>query len=171
MAALEAEAELAQAEDKKKQNDKNDPPAPQPPKGKVKYNKKTGAPKDKAQISFTDPESKIMRNADKAFVQAYNAQAVVDVKNQIIVAAILTNQAADSQHLPAAIEEVKENTGRYPKELSADAGYFSETNLKWLKNKVDGYIPGEKISHSHKPEPAPRGRTPVDLSLSDFNEA
>lgn len=73
MAALETEAKLAQEEDKKKNNDKDDPPNPQPPKGKVKYSKKTGAPKDKAQISFTDPESKIMKNADKAFVQAYNA--------------------------------------------------------------------------------------------------
>lgn len=92
----------------------------------------------------------------------------MDAKKQIIVAAVLTNQAADSQHLPVTIEKVKENIGRYPKELSADVGYFSETNLKWLKNKVDAYIPGEKIAHSHKPEPAPRGRIPVDLPLPDL---
>lgn len=48
------------------------------------------------------------------------------------LAAEVTNQVADSQHLPVMMEKTKENTGRYPKELSADAGYFSEENLKWV---------------------------------------
>ncbi|MFZ5597044.1 MAG: hypothetical protein ACOY31_08550 [Bacillota bacterium] len=85
---------LAREEDEKKDNDKNDDP-PVPPKGMVKYKKKTGEPDDKAQRNFTDPESRIMMNSDKAFVQAYNAQAVVDSKSQIILAAEVTNQAAD----------------------------------------------------------------------------
>ncbi|MGB9825642.1 MAG: IS1182 family transposase [Desulfofundulus sp.] len=166
-AALEAEARLAKEEDdEKKRTGKNDPPTT-PPRGRVKYVKKTGEPDGKAQRNFTDPESRIMKNADKAFVQAYNCQAVVDAKNQIVVAADVTNQAADSQHLPMMMEETKENTGRYPKELSADAGYFSETNLQWLKGKIDAYIPGERIKHNEKPEPAPKGRIPVDLPLPE----
>lgn len=109
-----------------------------------------------------------MKNSDKAFVQAYNAQAVVDAKNQIILAAEVTNQAGDSQHLPIMLEMVKENIWRYPKELSADAGYFSEANLKYLKRKTDAYIAAERIKHNQKPEPAPRGRIPVDLPLPDL---
>lgn len=71
-AALEEEARLArEAEEKKKDNNNDEPPVP--PKGKVKCKKKTGEPNDKAQRNFTDPESRIMKNADKAFVQAYNA--------------------------------------------------------------------------------------------------
>jgi len=166
-AALEAEAKSAkEQDDEKKRNGKKDPPTP-PPHGRVKYVKKTGEPDEKAQRNFTDPESRIMKNADKAFIQAYNCQAVVDAKNQIIVAADVTNQAADSQHLPMMMEETKENTGRYPKELSADTGYFSETNLNWLNGKIDAFIPGEKIKHNQIPEPAPRGRIPVDLPLPD----
>ncbi|WP_166512887.1 IS1182 family transposase, partial [Desulfallas thermosapovorans] len=164
-AALEAEAKLAQEEDNKKNNDKNDPPTP--PRGKVKYVKKNGEPEPKAQRNFTDPESRIMKNSDKAFVQAYNSQAVVDSKSQIIVAVDVTNQAADSQHLPSMLEKVKENIGCYPKELSADAGYFSENNLKYLKGKTDAYIPGQRIKHNQELEPAPRGRIPVDLLLPD----
>lgn len=98
-------------------------------------------------------------------MQAYNAQAVVDSKSQIILAAEVTNQAADSQHLPVMVEKIKGNIGRYPKELSADAGYFSEANLKFLKRKTDAYIPAEKTKHNKKPEPAPKGRIPVDLPL------
>jgi len=165
-AALEEEARLAQEEDQKKDNDKNDDP-PAPPKGRIKYKKKSGEPDPKAQRNFTDPESRIMKNADKAFVQAYNAQAVVDSENQIIVATEVTNQAADSQHLPVMLEQTKDYAGRYPKELSADAGYFSDFNLMWLKGKIDAYIPGEKVKHNQVPEPAPRGRIPVDLPLTD----
>jgi len=109
-----------------------------------------------------------MKNADKAFVQAYNSQAVVDAKNQIVVAADVTNQAADSQHLPMMMEKTKENLDRYPKEFSADAGYFSEVNLRYLKRRTDAYIPGEKIKHNQTPEPAPKGRILVDLPLADL---
>ncbi|MFA4884423.1 MAG: transposase, partial [Desulfotomaculaceae bacterium] len=41
-------------------------------------------------------------------------------------------------------------------------------NLKFLKRKTDAYIPAEKIKHNQKPEPAPRGRIPVDLPLPDL---
>ena len=42
-------------------------------------------PEPKAQKNFTDPESRIMKSKD-GFVQAYNAQIVVDSEAQIIVA-------------------------------------------------------------------------------------
>lgn len=166
-AALEAEARERAEKDQNDDDDKHDLP-PTLPQGSVKYLKKTGEPEPKAQRNFTDPESRIMKNSDKAFVQAYNAQAVVDGKGQIILAAEVTNQAADSPHLPFMLEEVKEHTGRYPEELSADTGYFSETNLEWVRRKTDAYIPGEKVKHHNQPEPAPRGRIPVDMALPDL---
>lgn len=167
-AALEAEAKLAKEQDETvKESDKNNSP-PNLPEGRVKYQKKTGEPDDKAQRNFTDPDSRIMKNSDKAFVQGYNAQAVVDGKAQVILAAEVTNQAADPQHLPFLLEKVKEHTGKYPKELSADAGYTGEPNLEWLKGKTDAYIPGKRIKHNEPPEPPPRGRIPVDLPLPDL---
>jgi transposase len=50
----------------------------------------TARPKDKAQANFTDPASRIMKNGSGAYIQAYNAQAVVDGAHQIITAADLT---------------------------------------------------------------------------------
>ncbi|MFD8237167.1 hypothetical protein ACFV20_35495 [Streptomyces sp. NPDC059696] len=44
-------------------------------------------PKPKAQANFTDPDSRIMKNSDGAYIQAYNAQATVDAEHQIITAA------------------------------------------------------------------------------------
>jgi|GEM_PF-3809354 len=66
-------------------------------------------PRDRDQRNFTDPASRIMKNADKAFVQADNAQACVDAETRIIVAADFSNQAADGPLLPGQIEQVEEN--------------------------------------------------------------
>src|SRR5208283_776055 len=84
---------------------------------------------DKAQYNFTDPQSCIMRNADGAFIQGYNAQVAVDAHHQLIVAADVTAQPADSCHLVPMVQAVRETTRRRPRRLSADAGYYSEANV------------------------------------------
>jgi transposase len=127
-----------------------------------------GTPKDKAQRNFTDPDSRIMKNSDKAFIQAYNAQAIVDGESQVIIAADLTNKASDVTHLPDMVKQVESNLNRKPRELSADAGYFSEKNVTFLeKRKIAAYIPPDKQKHSASVEPPPRGRIPASLSCKD----
>ena len=59
-----------------------------------------------------------MRTADKAFHQCYNGQAAVDATCQVIVAADLSNQAADAPHLPALLGQVSANAGRPPRRPS-----------------------------------------------------
>jgi hypothetical protein len=61
----------------------------------------------------------------KHFEQAYNAQAAVDSANQIIVAADVVNETNDRKQAIPMMKRVKRNTGKLPKELSADTGYFS----------------------------------------------
>ena len=51
-----------------------------------------GKPKPTAQGNFTDPESCIMLK-DGAFIQAYNAQIIVDDENQLIIAHGVSNQS------------------------------------------------------------------------------
>jgi transposase len=126
-------------------------------------------PDPKAQRNFTDPESRIMRSSEKAFIQGYNAQAAVDADSQIIVGADLTHQAADVNHLPDLIEQVIRNTNDVPNEISADAGYFSESNLAKLEELgIEAYIPPDRIKHSEwKKQKPPRGRIPKNLSPAD----
>jgi len=97
-------------------------------------NKKyTGVPDDKAQRNFTDPESHIMpAPGGKHFIQAYNAQAAVDSANQVIVAAEITNNPTDRKQAEPMMEVVKVNMGRLPRQMSADAGYFSSDTVKNL---------------------------------------
>ena len=84
-------------------------------------------PEPTAQRGFTDPDSRIMLDgATKSFTYAYNAQAAVDSRAQIIVAAALTQEANDKQQLVPMLEQVKQNLGKKPEHASADTGYFSE---------------------------------------------
>jgi transposase len=97
-------------------------------------------PDAKAQKNFTDPESRIMKSKD-GFVQAYNAQAAVDAEAQIIVAHDVTQSAVDCGQLVPMTDAIEINLGRKPEQLSADAGYCSEANLKALeKRNIDAYV-------------------------------
>src|SRR5271157_4567695 len=96
-------------------------------------------PEDKAQTNFTDAEAKVMKQSNKGFDYSYNAQAVVDSAEQIIVAAETTNEANDKQQAvpmaqaaldnlnAAGIEQPKAADGTpTPIPNTADTGYFSK---------------------------------------------
>ena len=73
-----------------------------------------------------------MKHAGGGFEQSYNAHTAVDAKHQIIVGAELTNNAADSDRLPALLTAVKANLGELPQQVLADAGFRSEAALEKL---------------------------------------
>ena len=126
-----------------------------------------GVPDDKAQRNFTDPDSRIMPGpGGRDFQQSYNCQAVVDRTHQVIVAARATNQPSDKGQAVSMIEETVSNTGAVPKEVSADAGYYSAKAVEELYSMgVDPFIASEKTRHARVLEPAPRGRMPEGLSV------
>jgi transposase len=133
-AALEAEAQ-ADAEELKKDLDRR---GRKP--GKRQKERLKGVPEDKEQKNFTDPESRIMRTG-KIYVQAYNCQAAVDDAAQVIVAHGVTSEQNDDKELLPLVDATEENTGRMPKECSADSNYCSEENLKGLVERgVRGYV-------------------------------
>lgn len=129
----------------------------------------TGVPEDKAQRNFTDPESHIMpAPGGKHFEQAYNAQAAVDSANQVIVAADVTDQPSDKGQATPMMQQVQDNTGGLPFEMSADAGYFSSDEVIRLTNAgIDAYVPPDRICHTIRIPEAPRGRIPRCLSVAD----
>src|SRR6202023_3460731 len=139
-AALEAEAQVAagqgageDSEVAAKRGRKGQPPS--------------GVPEDNAQRNFTDPETRIMKTKD-GFIQGYNAQAAVDAEHQIIVSCDLTNQGTDSAQLLPLMDQIKANTEVLPKQVSADAGYASDANLKGLEEReIDGFVAAGRQKH------------------------
>jgi len=112
-------------------------------------------PEDKAQRNFTDMDSRIMPDgAHKgSFVQAYNAQIVVDAAAQIIVAADITQEANDKQQLAPMLEQAEQNMGAKPAAASADTGYSSTAQI--TDKRVEGinlHVAQERQKHGASPE-------------------
>ena len=118
--------------------------------------------------SVTDPSRIIPAPGGKDFLQAYNCQAVVDSAHQVIVAARATNQTSDKQQAAAMMEETIDNVGAVPREVSADAGYYSAKAVDELYALgVDPFVAPEQTRHGRVVPPAPRGRIPSHLSPRD----
>jgi transposase len=158
----EAAKEKARAEGKLDASDK-----PIPPKRGKPPETPPGTPEPKAQRNFTDPESAIMKMGNGSFDQAYNCQAAVDSVNQIIVAQQATPAANDKQQVVPMVERIKRNLGRSPKQTSADSGYYSESNVRYLrKSRIDDYLCPDRLKHDATPPPV-RGPIPKGLSFMD----
>jgi hypothetical protein len=56
-------------------------------------------------------------------------QASVDSTAQVIVAALVTQQANDKRQLKPTVEKVQANCRRLPEKASADAGYCNTKQL------------------------------------------
>jgi len=103
------------------------------------------------------------------FVQAYNCQAAVDEKAQVIVATHLTQDANDKHQALGMVQRIKANTrGHKPQKLTADSGYFEESRVEKIqKQGIDTYIAASKWKHSQPPPAAPRGRIPKTATTKD----
>jgi IS5 family transposase len=109
-----------------------------------------GVPEDKAQRNFTDPESRIMKTAD-GYVQGYNAQAAVDAQSGVIVDQAVSATQNDVGELVPSMERIEAGLGKLPREVSADAGYFSEGNAEAMEQSgVRAYIATGRQKHHKK---------------------
>lgn len=127
-------------------------------------------PKPKAQANFTDPQSRIMRNSDGAYMQAYNGQAVVDDAHQVITAADVTDCASDCPSYTQMLDQAAANTGAHPDQALVDAGYCSDDNLQAAADRqaehgTTTYMATGRLHHDEQVPPAPRGRIPNDATL------
>jgi len=132
----------------------------------------TPGPRKKDQVNLTDEESRIMPSSDKGFVQAYNAQAAVDVDTMLIVEAHISQAPNDKQEITptlAALNELPKKLGQLDTML-ADAGYYSDDNMALCKQSgIEPYIPPNRDKHNQPlaerfsdPAPLPEGAKPID---------
>jgi transposase len=152
-AALEAEAKAAVEAKQKERADKeanSDKPLPG-----AKPNLDP-TPKPTAQRSFTDPDSRIMKGADGAFLQAYNGQAAVDEDHQVIVGCVLTQDSNDKRQFVPLVEQTIACTGAKPNVAMADPGFFSAENVTETEALgITVLIPPDKQRHGTPDNPPP----------------
>lgn len=106
-------------------------------------------------VNITDPDSRLMQDSRKMIQPSYNGQIAVDAKEQVIVAAEVSQNTTDHHEFRRMVERVEQNLGTLPKEASADAGYSSYENLEYARQKgLDAYMPDDFFEALEKKEPA-----------------
>ena len=124
-------------------------------------------PAPKAQRNFTDPDSRIQKTPD-GFIQGYTGVLAVDEEAQVIVSQHVTPSGPEVQELLPAVDRIRQVFRRKPKQVVADAGYWSESNVTGLARRgIDGYVARGRVKHGEPPPPSPRGRIPANLSPAE----
>jgi len=94
---------------------------------------------EKAKINTTDPDSRLMRRTGASTLQGYNAQVLASPE-QVIVAADLTQSAADATELAPMVAKATETlkaTGVSEPigTVLADGGYWSAPQISEIRNQ------------------------------------
>lgn len=117
---------------------------PQPP---------VAGPGKNDQVNLTDPESRIMPKSGGGFEQAYNAQASVDIESMLMVTNHVTQHTNDKNEIAPTVDQLKVVEQRIEQKcenLLADAGFFSEANVKHCKNANIAPLIANKRDHHNK---------------------
>ena len=141
------EAEQAEYEEKLRQRAEKAAQKGQKPRGQPPQ-PPTAGPGDKDQYNFTDPESRIMKNANNdGFDQHYNVQVVVDQDSRLIVAQGLSNHTTDRQEALPTVDAIPAGLGR-PEAAALDNGYWSPDNVEGLLERgIEPYIATGRDPH------------------------
>jgi transposase len=119
---------------------------------------KIGVNKKELHSNVTDNDSTKMYTAHGT-VQGYNAQALVDSKQQVIVHGEAIGKGLDNDNLAPVVDGAKKNLERIGKGsdyfqgkiLTADSSYHSVTNIaKCNEENLDAYIPDNKFRNRDK---------------------
>jgi transposase len=101
--------------------------------------------------SKTDPDATFMRMKEDHMLNGqlkpgYNWQ--ISTENQCILGYTIHQTTNDTTTLASHMESLKENLGKMPETLVADAGYGSEENYEYLENNnVEAFV---KYQYFHK---------------------
>jgi transposase len=96
---------------------------------------------EQTQISVTDPDARRMRTSQGSVV-GYNAQAVVDHKNKLIVADDVTNEETDLQQLSGMAKDAKANLNADKLDVVADKGYCTTAQVaQCQEHHITPYVP------------------------------
>lgn len=152
---------------------------------------KAGAHGNEIQSNITDNDSAKMQTGH-GVIEGYNAQAIVDGKNQIILHGLPSGSGQDHRQIEAVLEGTQAMlvlagiNAALPLEkavLTADCNYHSETNLAACEHYgVDAYIPDnhfrsrdprfatqERHRARHRQEGARLEVKKIQVQLSDFH--
>ncbi len=98
-----------------------------------------------AKLSPRDPEARFLRERG-GFALGYTAEMAVS-EDHLIVAQRVTLHRCDVPALVPLVEEVEERTGERPEKALADAGFYSNENVRALQERgIEVYLPDPNLA-------------------------
>ncbi len=125
-----------------------------------------------AKANLTDPDSRILKTR-QGWVQGYNGQAMADCTSQVIVACAVTSEENDVRQLAPMLAHCATQAGERPKQLIADAGYWSDDNAALVDETTELFLATTKAWKQRKAlreKGCPRGRIPNHATVKDRME-
>lgn len=117
---------------------------------------------EKARVSTTDPEARVMKMADGGFRPAYNAQFATDAKTRVIVGVEVTNAGTDMAQMPPMLKNIEKQHGQLPQEYLVDGGFAKKEAIEQAAQQgVTVFAPVQKPKdptvdpHQPKPKDSP----------------
>lgn len=96
-------------------------------------------------LSRTDPDARLVRERGR-FVLGYTAEIAVS-EDHFIVAQRVTQNKNDNQALVPMVDEVERQGRERPERVLADAGFFSNQNLREMWERgIEAYIPDSNLA-------------------------
>lgn len=120
--------------------------------------KKKDDEKDKARVSTTDPDARVMKMSDGGYRPAFNVQLSTDTASQVIVGVDVVNEGTDHHQLSPMLEQIQQRTGEYPNEVLVDGGFATKTEIEDATDKgIVVYAPvvkpKDETRDPHQPMP------------------
>ncbi|MCA1626658.1 MAG: IS1182 family transposase [Acidobacteria bacterium] len=95
----------------------------------VEAQKKGQENKEKARVSTTDPEARVMKMGDGGFRPAYNVQLATDAATQIITGVKVIATGSDRGQLAPMVQQHQERYEAAPQEMLADGGFATKDDI------------------------------------------
>jgi len=122
--------------------------------------KKKPDKKDKARVSTTDPESRVMKMADGGFRPAYNVEIATDTASQVITGVDTINGGSDQGQMPPMVQQHSDRYDQTPEETLVDGGFAKHEDIEKVSSSEDPtvvYAPVQKPKKDtrdpHEPRP------------------
>ena len=118
-------------------------------------------PKDreKARVSTTDADARVMKMGDGGFRPAFNVQLATTTDSQIITGVDVTNSGGDQGQLAPMIEQHDERYAEKPKEALVDGGFVKKADIDEVSPPQGGttvYAPVQKSKDPQRDSHTPR---------------
>jgi DDE family transposase len=91
---------------------------------------KPAGKEEKARVSTTDPEARVMKMADGGYRPAYNIQLAADSGHQVIALVAATNVGSDKAQAPSMVTQVKDRLDALPAQWLMDGGFAGHAAIE-----------------------------------------